>query len=69
MCAAADRVTTAALVDHIVPHKGNWTLFKDPDNLQSLCRIHHDVKHSMEMGGSGRMPIGNDGWPRGDGRG
>lgn len=31
-------------VDHIVDHKGDWTLFLDPGNLQSLCHSCHSKK-------------------------
>jgi len=36
-------------VDHIIPHKGNWELFIDSDNLQSLCSTHHSRKTYNEM--------------------
>lgn len=28
--------------DHIVPHRGNRTMFFDPLNLQTLCKTCHD---------------------------
>ena len=34
----------AVLVDHIVPHRGNYDLFWNSDNWQGLCKRHHDVK-------------------------
>jgi 5-methylcytosine-specific restriction endonuclease McrA len=40
MCQAAGRVTTATVVDHITPHRGDKTLFDGP--VQSLCKPHHD---------------------------
>lgn len=67
MCKAEGRVTEAKVVDHIVPHRGDMNLFWDADNLQSLCKPHHDVtKQSLEKGGTGKQPrptIGVDGWP------
>ena len=30
------------LANHITPHKGNLDLFFDDNNLQSLCKLHHD---------------------------
>lgn len=46
----------ATHTDHIVPHKGNWTLFcggTDYDNLQGLCARHHSMKTAAEDGGFG----------------
>ena len=67
MCAKEQRVTAATVVDHIVPHRGDMVLFWDQNNLQSLCKPHHDVtKQSLEKGGEGKAPrptIGLDGWP------
>ena len=40
----------ATTVDHIVPHKGNMELFWDQENLQSLCKLHHDRKTATESG-------------------
>jgi 5-methylcytosine-specific restriction endonuclease McrA len=42
-CAACDRVSAAELVDHVVPHKGDHSLFWDGANWQPSCRWHHDV--------------------------
>ena len=41
--------TPATVVDHIVPHCGEWDVFTDPDDLQSLCKRHHDIKTSQEQ--------------------
>ena len=43
-CAARGERTLATEVDHIVPHRGNWIMFTDPDNLQSLCHVCHSAK-------------------------
>ena len=40
--------TRATVVDHIVPHRGDWDLFVDPANHQSLCKFHHDQKTMRE---------------------
>lgn len=40
--------TKATVVDHIVPHRGDWALFVDPSNHQSLCKYHHDQKTMRE---------------------
>ena len=36
------RVTAAEVVDHIIPHKGDQTLFWDEANWQPLCFSHHN---------------------------
>lgn len=37
--------------DHIVPHRGDRRLLLDPDNIQTLCKPHHDsVKQREERG-------------------
>ena len=41
--------TPATVVDHIEPHRGDWSLFADEDNLQSLCKHCHDRKTAREM--------------------
>jgi 5-methylcytosine-specific restriction protein A len=47
LCAACERqgrVTAAAVVDHIVPHRGDQALFWDERNWQPMCRKCHDRK-------------------------
>ena len=41
--------TRATVADHIEPHRGDWSLFVDPSNLQSLCKHHHDQKTAREQ--------------------
>ncbi len=48
-CARHGIRTAATVVDHIVPHGGVWSKFVDADNLQSLCKHHHDQKTAQEM--------------------
>ena len=56
-CDDSGRVVLATVVDHIIRHKGDEALFFDPDNLQSLCKVHHDStkqreeKHGVIIGG------------------
>jgi len=46
------QVVVASVVDHIVPHKGDMTLFWDRDNWQSLCKSCHDgFKQRLEKSG------------------
>jgi hypothetical protein len=33
----------AEVIHHKKDHKGNWALFIDPENLESLCKVHHDA--------------------------
>ena len=47
-CLADGRATEATVVDHIVPHRGDMTLFWDRRNWQSLCKHCHDVKTATE---------------------
>lgn len=42
--------TRAAVVDHIRPFRGDWALFLDPANHQSLCKACHDRKTARERG-------------------
>lgn len=39
-----EQLTAATDVDHRQPHRGNWMLFIDPNNLQSLCHSCHSEK-------------------------
>lgn len=65
LCKAAGRVELATVVDHVVPHRGDQTLFWDTNNWQPLCKPCHDSdKQSVERGGSGRRVVGLDGLPR-----
>lgn len=45
----------AAVVDHIVPHRGDHALLMDEGNLQSLCKQHHDSTKQSEERGRGRI--------------
>jgi 5-methylcytosine-specific restriction endonuclease McrA len=48
VCQQLGVIRVATIVDHITPHKGNSDLFFDADNLQSLCKRHHDKKTNAE---------------------
>jgi 5-methylcytosine-specific restriction endonuclease McrA len=64
MCQSNGRVTAAAVVDHIKPHRGDAALFWDVTNWQALCKQHHDSdKQRIEHGGRARQAVGIDGWP------
>lgn len=60
-CARRGMTTLAAVVDHILPHRGDQDLFWDRENWQPLCKPCHDRKTARESGWTGR------GRPRGGG--
>lgn len=49
VCAAKGIRTTATVVDHVIPFRGDWSLFIGTGNLQSLCKYHHDQKTAREQ--------------------
>lgn len=53
-CAKAGRRTPATRADHVRPHRGDWALFTDRANLQSLCERCHNAKTAREMAESRR---------------
>lgn len=62
-CLLKGYVELATVVHHKIAHKGNTKLFFDMDNLQSLCKPHHDGEAQSEdvMGFS--TAVDADGWP------
>lgn len=63
MCRQEGRTTAASVCDHVVPHKGDETLFWSGP-FQSLCKPCHDRhKQSEERTGKPKPVIGPDGWP------
>lgn len=53
ICKKQNMITSATVVDHIIPHKGDMKLFWDKTNHQGLCKCHHDTKTAREDGGFG----------------
>jgi 5-methylcytosine-specific restriction endonuclease McrA len=43
-CQEERTVRVANEVDHIIPHRGDMTLFWARSNWQSLCKPHHSAK-------------------------
>ena len=43
-CMKEGRYVKATDVDHIIPHRGDRTLFWDQGNWQALCHRHHSMK-------------------------
>jgi 5-methylcytosine-specific restriction protein A len=48
-CAKRGLRTKATRVDHVVDHKGDWALFSNRANLQSLCESCHNRKTAKEQ--------------------
>lgn len=49
-CLAVGDTTVTYCTDHIVPHKGDFARMWDVNNLQPLCKWHHDViKQQLEQ--------------------
>lgn len=46
----------SVIVDHKVPHKGDWSKFCDPNNCRGVCKPCHDEKTAREDGGFGHVP-------------
>lgn len=55
-CRKKDYINPATVVDHIIPHKGDQTLFWDKTNWQPLCETHHNIKTATEDRG-GWSPV------------
>jgi len=47
-CKEKGKFTKATVVDHIIPHRGDSSLFWDRSNWQSLCKSCHDSKTATE---------------------
>lgn len=53
-CNTESKLTVATVIDHIIPHKGDYKLFWDKTNWRPLCKRHHDIKTATKDGGFGR---------------
>lgn len=63
-CQQEGRLTPATVVDHIKAHKGDLGLFYSPDNLQSLCKLHHDgAKQKAESNKINEIGCDENGFP------
>jgi len=61
-CQAEGVMITATVVNHRVPHRGDWTLFSEGE-LESVCKPHHDqtIQREEHHGYSDR--VDEDGYP------
>lgn len=62
-CATEGRKTPGEVVDHKKPHKGDVDMFYDFDNLQVLCKVHHDSHKQRIERGNVVIQYGADGFP------
>lgn len=62
-CAKQDRVTSAEVVDHVVPIRDDPDRRLDYSNLQSLCAEHHNSLKQQEDHLGYTPEVGADGWP------
>ena len=62
MCLEDGTATIATVVDHVVPHNGDWNKFVTTE-LQSLCDLHHNRAKRFEDLRGYSSQIGADGWP------
>jgi 5-methylcytosine-specific restriction protein A len=56
-CRRLNRLLSATIVDHKIPHKGNYNLFWDTSNWQAMAKSCHDRKSAKEDGGFGNRKI------------
>lgn len=62
-CMQSGKTTPAAVVDHIVPHKGDIELFWDESNWQPLCKHCHDSIKAQEEARGYAVGCDADGMP------
>jgi 5-methylcytosine-specific restriction protein A len=56
-CERAGRTASASVVDHIVPHRGDMTLFWDRGNWQGLCVTCHSGTKQREEAAQQFVPV------------
>lgn len=62
-CQARGRVSAANTVDHITPHRGDPSLFWNPENHQALCAACHSGPKQAEDHRGFSEAVGADGLP------
>ncbi|MGO7208203.1 HNH endonuclease signature motif containing protein [Rhizobium ruizarguesonis] len=63
MCIESEIVEAATVVHHRKAHRGDAVLFWDPNNLQGLCKSHHDREGRLEDNGKTVIRYDASGWP------
>lgn len=63
LCTGRGKDADAPVADHVVPHRGNRSLFLDPANLQCLCKACHDRKTAGDERRGYATAVGLDGMP------
>ncbi|MCF3933289.1 HNH endonuclease [Acuticoccus sp. M5D2P5] len=61
--AAAGDVVLATVVNHRVPHRGDWALFTDRANHESLCESCHNAVAQAEEARGYSVAVDATGWP------
>ena len=62
-CLGRGRIKPASVVNHRTPHKGDYALFTDYGNLESVCKPCHDSEIASEEALGYSKQVGVDGWP------
>jgi 5-methylcytosine-specific restriction protein A len=62
-CARLGIVTAATVGDHVKPHKGDFRLFFDAENIQGLCKKCHDSTKAREEYAGHLIGCDNQGLP------
>ncbi len=62
-CLKYGDITSATVVDHIEPHRGDEAKAYDPENLQSLCETCHNVHADAKDKGKAMAGCDADGLP------
>ena len=52
ICRQLGKISATEEIDHVIPHKGDFDLFTDIDNLWGLCKPCHAIKTGMESNGA-----------------
>ncbi len=55
-CRKRNYVVPATVVDHVIPHRGDETLFWDQGNWAAMCAACHSRKTVKRDGGFGNRP-------------
>jgi 5-methylcytosine-specific restriction protein A len=61
MCDAKGHITTATVVDHIIPLSQGGP--DTDENTRNLCDPHHIEVTALQFGHKLKQRIGPDGWP------